>query len=145
MIQLLLIDDEEKIYRSVKLYLENKNEPDPFAFLNESDEDQPSTEAELDYQVHWASSGEEGLELFKKRGSFDLALIDMNMPPGWDGLQTIQQIRMINSTMPIALVTANISTSEEVSQALKKHRARLFNKPYGQDGLRALVKEMIEG
>ena len=143
MIKILLIDYEENIYKSVKLYLEKKTDVDPFAFLDEVSEDTGNQEKILECEVYWANSGHRGLELLQENHSFDLALIDMNMPPGWNGLQTIEEIRKTDSSLPIALVTANISTNEDIHNVLKQHQVRLFHKPYGRDALVNLIEEMV--
>ncbi len=141
MIQLLLVDDDEKIYRSVSLFLEKKDMVDPFAFLDDEEEEAPADD--VDCKVTWATGGRQGVELLQQH-PFDLALIDMNMPPGWDGVQTIEKIREFNPTIPVALVTANITTSDEIQNLLKQHAVRLFHKPYSRDSLVQLVEEMIQ-
>ncbi|MBT7306992.1 MAG: response regulator, partial [Gammaproteobacteria bacterium] len=71
--------------------------------------------------------------------------VDMNMPPGWNGIQTIEQIRKLNSEIPIALVTANMSTDPSIQNMLTQQRVQLFHKPYGREQLLGLVNEMSAG
>jgi CheY-like chemotaxis protein len=142
-LQLLLIDDEEKIYRSVYLFLEKPPQADPFAFLDEMVPSAEESTRPFECQIHWADSGRKGFERVQQGGRYDLALIDMNMPPGWDGIETIRQIRSLDAQLPIALVTANITTSDEVRALLEQYRVTLFHKPYGKDELNALIGRLL--
>ena len=150
MLQVLLIDDERSIFESVKLFLEKQEESeDPFAFLDEEDEEEVGSEEEGDLilcKVHWAETGKQGLERVQQaEPDFDLILVDKNMPPGWNGIQTIEQIRKLNSEIPIALVTANMSTDPSIQNMLTQQRVQLFHKPYGREQLLGLVNEMSAG
>ena len=64
------------------------------------------------YEIMSATSGEEGLKMLEER-SFDLVLLDMNMP-GMDGLETLKHLREKHK-MPVVLMTSEkkIETSEE--------------------------------
>ncbi|HIJ23165.1 MAG: response regulator [Gammaproteobacteria bacterium] len=147
MVELLLIDDEESIYESVKLYLEPPElEDDPFAFLDDEPESEPEPEEDsggIVCKVHWVPAGTQGLQMVEEAITpFDLILVDMNMPPGWNGVQTIEQIRAIDPKVPIALVTANMSADQTIQTMLTEHTVRLFHKPYSKTQLYALVEEM---
>src|SRR5581483_12387682 len=52
--------------------------------------------ANVEYQLDFASQGEEGLKKLKqaiKDGRpYAMAFVDMRMPPGWDGVQTIKEL-----------------------------------------------------
>lgn len=56
------------------------------------------------YEVTTASSGEEAIELVKKK-QFDLILLDVKMP-GMDGVETLRDIRKFNTSVKVALLTA---------------------------------------
>jgi diguanylate cyclase (GGDEF)-like protein len=64
----------------------------------------------LTFQLDSAYQGQEALALVKRAladGSpYALAFIDMRMPPGWDGLQTIEQLWRVDPNLQIALCTA---------------------------------------
>ncbi|POA26924.1 MULTISPECIES: bifunctional diguanylate cyclase/phosphodiesterase [unclassified Pseudomonas] len=57
-----------------------------------------------------AYQGEEALELVKRAQAegrpYALAFTDMRMPPGWDGLETIERLWKVDPNLQIALCTA---------------------------------------
>ncbi|MGD8786469.1 MAG: ATP-binding protein [Phycisphaerales bacterium] len=62
------------------------------------------------YKLDVASQGKEGYEKIKHAISenrpYELAFIDMRMPPGWDGLETIEHIWKIDPDIQIVICTA---------------------------------------
>ncbi|MGD2095580.1 MAG: response regulator, partial [Phycisphaerales bacterium] len=62
------------------------------------------------YELDVASQGKEGYEKIKHAISenrpYELAFIDMRMPPGWDGLETIEHIWKIDPDIQIVICTA---------------------------------------
>lgn len=60
--------------------------------------------------VEFAHQGEEGflkLQTALERGEhFDLAFVDMQMPPGWNGIETIRQLWTLCPALPVVVCTA---------------------------------------
>lgn len=56
------------------------------------------------YSVVSASSGEEAFTLFKQ-GNFDLVISDAIMPPGMNGYELIQKLKMEKPDIPVVLLT----------------------------------------
>lgn len=63
-----------------------------------------------DFSLESAFQGEQGLAMLKdaiQQGKpFSLAFVDMRMPPGWDGLQTIQHLWKEDPNLQIVICTA---------------------------------------
>ena len=78
--RILVVDDEERIRRLLKMYLERE-----------------------DYTVEDAENGEVALEMALNQ-DYDLILLDIMMP-GIDGIEVCQEIRKVKST-PIIMLTA---------------------------------------
>jgi signal transduction histidine kinase len=75
------------------------------------------------YDLDFASQGRQGVEKIKsakgQKRPYQLAFVDMRMPPGWDGLKTIQEIWRIDAAVQVVLCTAYSDYSwEEINQAL---------------------------
>jgi len=62
--------------------------------------------SEGDSEVSTAGSLTEALEAVKKQGSFDLVLLDYNMP-GMDGLLGLQKMITANESRPVAILSGS--------------------------------------
>lgn len=79
------------------------------------------------YEVGTAASGEEALSLLKKRGPFDLVILDLKMP-GMDGLETAERIHAASPDTIIILLTA-FGTMETAIEAIRKGAHDYLLKP----------------
>lgn len=70
--------------------------------------------AKENWQVSFAYDGNEALKLFKEASdSWDIITLDLNLP-GIDGMQVAQEIRRISKTVPLIMLTARDSESDQV-------------------------------
>jgi two-component system NtrC family sensor kinase len=62
------------------------------------------------YELTSAFQGKDALDCVRRAAAetapFALAFIDMRMPPGWDGLQTIEQLWAVDSALQIVICSA---------------------------------------
>ena len=66
------------------------------------------------WDAHFAYDGNEALEMFKKDPeSWDIITLDLNLP-GIDGMQVAKEIRNISQTVPLIMLTARDSESDQV-------------------------------
>jgi CheY-like chemotaxis protein len=84
-----------------------------------------------------AANAEEALSL-SRTNSFDVALIDFNMP-GRDGLELAEELRVAKPSMPIAVISAN--HQDEIVARAKGIGASFLPKPLTQQAL----GEFLEG
>lgn len=75
------------------------------------------------YDLDFAFQGRQGVEKIKsaarQKMPYQLAFVDMRMPPGWDGLKTIKEIWRIDPEIQVVLCTAYSDYSwEEINQTL---------------------------
>lgn len=72
--------------------------------------DAPAAPSDDRFDLDCASQGQEGLALVQKalaeNRPYAVAFVDMRMPPGWDGLETIQQLWKVDPRMQIIICTA---------------------------------------
>ena len=87
MATLLCIDDEPAILELRKMLLELQG-----------------------YEVHTAATGAEGLDLFR-RTAVDAVLLDYQMP-GMKGDEVARQMRLLDSSVPIILVTGYLTLED---------------------------------
>nr|WP_284498316.1 EAL domain-containing protein [Legionella maioricensis] len=89
-----------------------------------------------DYKIDSAYQGQEALELVKDsvlRGEpYALAFIDMRMPPGWDGIETIKRIWEIDPYIQMVICTAYSDHSwEDITSELENSdNLLILKKPF---------------
>jgi DNA-binding NarL/FixJ family response regulator len=87
-----------------------------------------------------ASNSDEALALAKDR-SFDIALLDFNMP-GRDGLQLAAELRANHPSMPLAIVSAN--HQDEIVARAKAIRAAFLPKPLSEQSLSDFLQSAVK-
>ena len=101
------------------------------------------------YEIDSASQGQDGLELVRKATEsgqpYSAALIDMRMPPGWDGVETAKRIWEVVPDLPIVLCTAYSDYSwEEVADHLPRtDQLLILKKPFEPFELRQIVAAQV--
>ena len=70
----------------------------------------PTLPPQVRYELDFASQGREGFGLVQtahKRGNpYAVAFVDMRMPPGWDGLETIEHLWYVDPDLQIVICSA---------------------------------------
>ncbi|MHA4975431.1 putative bifunctional diguanylate cyclase/phosphodiesterase [Pseudomonas extremorientalis] len=100
------------------------------------------------FRLDSAYQGEEALELVNRalaaNAPYALAFIDMRMPPGWDGLQTIEQLWNVDPNLQIALCTAYSDYSFEAIEARLKYNDQLLilKKPFDHLEIRQMASAL---
>ena len=107
--RILIIDDNPAIHVDFKKILEAKDSSESsLGDLFLADEAPQSTGC--DYQLTSAHQGQDGAEIaaeaFGNGQPFALAFVDMRMPPGWDGLETIKELWKTDNKLQIVICTA---------------------------------------
>ncbi len=110
--RILTIDDNQAIHEDfakilVKAADEDTNLDDMEAALFGAT--MPKSDA-LNFKLDFASQGVEGLEMVKQslaeKQPYALAFVDSRMPPGIDGIETIQRLWKIDPALQVVLCTA---------------------------------------
>ena len=114
---LLWVDDEIELLKAYIIFLEKKG-----------------------YEVVTATNGGDAIDLCRER-NFDLIFLDENMP-GLSGLETLSQIKEINSTIPIVMVTK--SEEENImDQAIGQKIADYLIKPVNPNQIFLTIKKHL--
>ena len=111
---ILIIEDEIKIARVIKLELEYEG-----------------------YEVDIAHTGKEGLDKFHAR-QWDLVLLDILLPE-LNGLEVLRRIRLNDPTTPVLLLTARDSIPDKVS-GLDQGANDYITKPFQIEELLARIR-----
>lgn len=93
------------------------------------------------YKVQLALTGEEGLAEFQANGA-DLILLDMTLPE-MQGTQVLRELRTLNATVPIIIVTGE--TGELYRDECERLGVRGYmSKPPDLDELLKMIREALE-
>jgi CheY-like chemotaxis protein len=93
------------------------------------------TPPKLPFSVDAATQGREGhamvLQALRTNDPYALAFVDMRMPPGWDGIETIQHIQKDDPAIEIVICSAYTEYSwKEVIERLKRPSIQFLPKPF---------------
>jgi DNA-binding response OmpR family regulator len=91
--------------------------------------------------VATVSSGEDGLDWMKREGLPDLAVVDINMPFGMDGLEFCSQVHSF-SDMPIIMLTA-VENETTIIQAIETCAEDYITKPFAPGELIARARRIL--
>jgi diguanylate cyclase (GGDEF)-like protein/PAS domain S-box-containing protein len=139
--RILVIDDNRAIHQDFAKVLEPATQSSDLDAMDADifggpAPDAASAVAPLNFEVCFASQGEEGatmVEAATRAGTpFLVAFVDMRMPPGWDGVQTIRRIWEIDPGMQCVICTAysDYSWEDILEQLGLSDKLLLLRKPF---------------
>src|SRR6266702_2072502 len=114
----LIIDDEEEIRESIELLLNSEG-----------------------LSTDTAANGEEGLKKIEEN-SYDAVLLDL-MLPGKSGMEVQKEIKLIDPTLPVIIITA-IGAVETAVTATKEGSFDYITKPWNNEKLVVIVTNAIK-
>ena len=150
--RILVIDDNPNIHKDFQTILLEEQESTSLnelraeVFGDKINESENKNVFELDF----ASQGEEGCEKVKQACSenrpYELAFVDMRMPPGWDGLKTIEHIWEIDKKIQVVICTAysDYSWGEINKQLGKSENLLILKKPFDSAEVAQLAVALTE-
>lgn len=109
--RILVIDDNVSIHDNFRKILDPPKDSSSLdqaraALFGEA----PSLPSQVSYELEFASQGREGCGMvhsaYGKGLPYAMAFVDMRMPPGWDGLETIENLWYVDPGLEIVICTA---------------------------------------
>ena len=149
--RILVIDDNEAIHDDFRKTLSRKSlGPD-------LDDDeallfgyQPAETHPTEFEINAASQGHLGLELveaaMREGRPYQLAFVDMRMPPGWDGVETISRLWEADPALQVVICTAysDYSWDQIVSKLGTTDQLLILKKPFDDAEVCQLAFAMTE-
>ena len=140
--RILLVDDNPAIHDDFKRVLwrddSKARDLDADAAALFGYEDGNVDFGEVQFELDSAHQGQEALEKVKEALAdgkpYAMAFVDMRMPPGWDGLKTIEEIWKVDDSIQIVICTAYSDKSwKEIQDTLTdRDRWMVVKKPFDQ-------------
>lgn len=110
--RILVVDDNEAIHADFRKILipEATASPELLAAEAELFGESPAAPTKIAFELATATSGKAGCDLARRArdaGSpFAVAFVDMRMPPGWDGIETIEHLWELDADLEVVICTA---------------------------------------
>jgi PAS domain S-box-containing protein len=134
--RILLIDDSREIHADFRKVLANTADSsdldhDEAVIFGDAPKVAPAA-----FELDSAYQGQEGLaklqSSLKAGRPYALAFVDMRMPPGWDGVETIERLWEVDARLQIVVCTAYSDTPwDEVLKRLDvRDRLLILKKPF---------------
>ena len=117
--QILVVDDEEIMCESLAAWLREDG-----------------------YRVDTAASGREAVEKARQR-DYAIYFVDLKMPGGMDGIETMMQIRRLHPEASIIIITA-YATVDTAITAMKEGAQEYIVKPCNPEEISLLVSRIIK-
>ena len=155
--RILVIDDNQAIHDDIRKVLNPKNITDDLDALtaqlldgvNVGNAAETSIRNQPDYQIESALQGREGVDMAyeaKRCGKpFALAFVDMRMPPGWDGLETIENLWHVDPDIQVVICSAYSDYSfDEINDRLDRtDQLLILRKPFDSIEVRQLAIALV--
>lgn len=137
--RILIIDDNERIHEDFRKILSVDNDTaelsEDEALLFGDDVASAAQHAEA-FAVDCAPQGEVGVKMVQtalaENRPYSMAFVDMRMPPGWDGIETIEHLWKVDPTLQVVICTAysDYSWQETIARLGQTDRLLILKKPF---------------
>ena len=150
--RILVIDDNPNIHKDFQtILLEEQESTTLDALRNEVFGDKKSeSQTKNIFELDFASQGKEGVEKVQQACSenqpYELAFVDMRMPPGWDGLKTIEEMWQVDPKIQVVICTAysDYSWGEITERLGKSDNLLILKKPFDSAEVAQLASALTE-
>src|SRR5579864_5979874 len=105
--RIIIIDDNPSIHHDFIKILKTETSFDDLDKLSNSifGEDKAKDYVLPEFEIDTASQGKEGVakieEALEQGNPYALAFVDIRMPPGWDGIETIKHIFALDKNIQV--------------------------------------------
>lgn len=149
--RLIVVDDNPDIHEDIRKILLSPCSDQQLDELESELFGESQAAAVLEtFEIESAFQGQEALKLVQDSvqtgNTFDLAVVDMRMPPGWDGLETIENLWRVDPDLQIVICTAfsDHSWSEITERLGIQDRFLILKKPFDDCELQQMIRSLSE-
>ena len=150
--RLLIVDDNRDIHDDIKKILQDRGNNSQLDSLETSifGASPNSWSQYFDFEIDSAYQGLDGLHLVRQslqeNRPYALAVVDMRMPPGWNGIETIQHLWAEDPDLQIIVCTAHSdhSWSDIVATLDTRDRLLILKKPFDNIEIRQMAHALTQ-
>jgi len=150
--RILVIDDGESIHEDFRTILGSTNADT--AALNEAKAaifgSTSSSSEQINFELDFALQGREGLEKVRQAlhegRPYAMAFVDIRMPPGWDGVETIRRIWQEYPELEVVICTAysDYDSNDLIAQLGRTEQLLILKKPFDSAEVVQLASALTE-
>ena len=146
---ILIVDDQEDIHADFVDMLKPNSEKwstDDLADAFMEEKDKPFLP---EFELLHATSGEEACQIVQdtreQSRPIAVAFVDIRMPPGIDGIETIRRIRKIDRAIELVIMTAytDKSLSEIIEDMDLLHKLLYIRKPFAREEIQQITLSLV--
>jgi len=149
-LRIIIIDDNPEIHKDfIKILATDQSSVEVLNDLEKAlfaqEDIKPAQLILPHFEIDTVSQGQEGVEYIKKAlkegKPYALAFVDVRMPPGWDGIETIKHIWELDRDMQIVICTAysDYSWEETIDELGVSDNLLILKKPFDNVSVRQLA------
>lgn len=149
-LKIIVIDDNPAIHQDfMKILIAPKVKSEADADLLEIEKSIFGDESQdiilPEFEIDTASQGKEGVQMIdaalKDGKPYALAFVDIRMPPGWDGVETIKHIWELDNSIQVVICTAysDYTWEQTVEQLGQRDNLLILKKPFDNISVRQLA------
>jgi anti-anti-sigma regulatory factor/DNA-binding NarL/FixJ family response regulator len=149
--RILMIDDSEEIHEAFRLVLDRQEGASELDALEASlFGASPSASALPAFELTSAYQGEQGLVAVQKAlregAPFAMAFVDLRMPPGWDGVETLSRLWEADPALQAVICSAyaDYSWADIIARLGQTHRLLILKKPADPSEIRQMACALTE-
>ena len=147
--RVLIVDDQRDIHEDFEEMLRTGDSNSLTDDLAAKFVDEGDGEPRFDFELLHATSGEEALDIVAQRRANGLpiaaAYVDIRMPPGIDGIETVRRIRRIDRQIEIIIMTAYTDKrfADIVQNMELLHKLLYIRKPFAREEIQQITLSMV--
>lgn len=150
-LRILIIDDNPEIHRDfIKILTSNRGNTHLDSLEKQIFDDnlEETTDQKISlplFEIDTVSQGQEGVEYInralKEGNPYSLAFVDIRMPPGWDGIETIKHIWELDRDIQIVICSAysDYTWEDTVRELGTNDNLLILKKPFDNIAVRQLA------
>lgn len=143
--RIIIIDDNPAIHQDFIKILKTDTRSELDSLATELFGNRKENNSLPNFVIDVASQGQEGVQRIKaalaEERPYSLAFVDIRMPPGWDGIETIKHIWELDKDIQVVICTAysDYSWEETVAHLGKTDNLLILKKPFDNVSVRQLA------
>lgn len=147
-LRIIVIDDNTAIHKDFIKILMKDNQATDNALLEIDSALFGNSEMESllpKFTIETATQGQEGVEkiaqAIKEGNPYALAFVDIRMPPGWDGIETIKNIWKLDKNIQVVICTAysDYTWEQTINELGQTDNLLILKKPFDNIAVRQLA------